>query len=318
MTSYARSAYGSSNPNAGYPANGDFDAWGGYCWPGGVPSSLLGSTSYVTSQGQTLKVSMREEIVPLWNLAFEICDKLHGYTVWANVDGEAWGPWGYENRSISGSDNPSGHSAALSVDINAPYNPYSYTFECDMPPAMVADLESLGLYWGGRYEDQKYDPMHYGFCRAPSTVAGYISKAQALLGDSGEEDMTPDECRQVIRDELVAFFTTDVVKVTGDEMSNPPDYDSTRDAISMRNLRLTSIGSSTVIGRDGKTTVTDTRDELSAFFSTDKIKISGDEMSTPDTYETTRDGRDARTLRLTSIGSAAITGRDGKAPVPPK
>ena len=184
MTNYARSAYGTQNVNAGYPANGDFAAWGGHQWPKGVPASLLGTTSYTpkTAPGQTLRCTVRKELVPLWNLAFEIIDRKHHYAVYASKNNESWGPWAYANRPIAGTQRASGHSAALSVDINAPYNPYSTTFQCNMPPAMVKDLESLGLYWGGRYVGQKYDPMHYGFCRAPSTVAGYIAKAKAILG----------------------------------------------------------------------------------------------------------------------------------------
>jgi hypothetical protein len=180
--SYTRSSYGSSNPNAGRPANGDRSAWGGFAWPNGVPAALLGVTGYTSSFGQHLVVQMRREIVPLWNLAFEIIDRKHRYKVWAIHDGEAWGPWGYENRAVSGTNYPSGHSMGLSVDINAPYNPYARLFESDMPPAMVKDLESLGLYWGGRYENQKYDAMHYGYCFPATSVAGHIAKARQLLG----------------------------------------------------------------------------------------------------------------------------------------
>jgi hypothetical protein len=191
VTNYPRSAYGSSNPNAGYPANGDRAAFGGHAWPAGVPTGLLARTTYTSSKGQRNFVVMRRELVPLWNLAFEICDRKHGYTVWSNHNGENWGPWGYENRAISGTSTASGHSMGLSVDINAPFNPYSYTFQSDMPPKMVADLESLGLYWGGRYQGQKYDAMHFGFCRAPGTLGQYIAKARAILGKPAPKPPAP-------------------------------------------------------------------------------------------------------------------------------
>jgi hypothetical protein len=193
VTNYPKSAYGTYNPNSGKPANGNWSAWGGYCYPGGVPSSLMGTTNYTNrTNGQTMKVQMRKELVPLWNLAFEICDRKHNYTVWANKDGTNWGPWGYANRAISGSNNPSGHSAALSVDMNAPYNPYSSTWCSDMPPAMVADLESLGLYWGGRYTG-KYDAMHYGYCWTPADVPGHITKAQKILGGKPVDPVDPED-----------------------------------------------------------------------------------------------------------------------------
>src|SRR6478609_8619018 len=191
VTNYPRSAYGSSNPNAGYPANGDRAAFGGHAWPAGVPTGLLARTTYTSSKGQRNFVVMRRELVPLWNLAFEICDRKHGYTVWSNHNGENWGPWGYENRAISGTSTASGHSMGLSVDITAPFNPYSYTFQSDMPPKMVADLESLGLYWGGRYQGQKYDAMHFGFCRAPGTLGQYIAKARAILGKPAPKPPAP-------------------------------------------------------------------------------------------------------------------------------
>ena len=104
MANYPKSAYGTYNPNSGKPANGNWNAWGGYCYPGGVPSGLMGSTNYTNkTNGQKMVVQMRKEL---------------------NKIGENWGPWGYANRAISGSNNPSGHSAALSVDMNAPYNGY--------------------------------------------------------------------------------------------------------------------------------------------------------------------------------------------------
>ena len=84
-----------------------------------------------------------------------------------------------------------------------PYNPYSYTFISNMPPAMVADLESLGMYWGGRYVGQKYDAMHFGFCRKPAAVAGYVARARLILGKvtppkpPPEDDVTPEDIDKI-------------------------------------------------------------------------------------------------------------------------
>ena len=77
------------------------------------------------------------------------------------------------------------------MDWNAPYNPYSYTFQSDMPPDMVKEIESCGWYWGGRYEGQKYDAMHYGYCWTPGDVAGHVAKAKSLL--SGVTPPDPDD-----------------------------------------------------------------------------------------------------------------------------
>ncbi len=192
MTNYPREAYGSTNPNAGRPANGDRDAWGGYAWPQGVPGHLLGTTDYVSATaGQRIRVTMRKELVPLWEILFAIADK-HKYPTWAQRNGENWGPWGYENRAVSGTSTPSGHSMALSVDINAPNNPYSTAWQSDMPPALVADYEACGMYWGGRYTG-RYDPMHYGYCFPPSSVGGHIETARRILGGStGGKDWFDD------------------------------------------------------------------------------------------------------------------------------
>lgn len=192
MTWYSRSDYGSHNPNAGHNANGDTAAWGGYQWQNCPPSSLLGTTDYTSRFGQRLRVTTRKEIVELMTLMFRIADK-HNYCVYSNKDGENWGPWGMDCRAVSGTSTPSGHSKGLSMDWNAPYNPYSYTFQSDMPPAMVADVEACGWYWGGRYEGQKYDAMHYGYCFKPADVAGHVAKANSILGSAPIDPLPPEE-----------------------------------------------------------------------------------------------------------------------------
>lgn len=207
-TFYPRSAFGSTNPNAGRPPNGDRAAWGGYAWPQGVPANLLGTTDYQSrSSGQRLRVQVRRELVELYTLAMQIMDQVHGYAVWANVNGENWGPWGYSNRAVAGSNTPSGHSMALSVDFNAPWNPMSSTWQTNMPPPMVADLESLGLFWGGRYTGQT-DTMHYGYCFPPASVAGHVSRARSILAaggggsnptpDPGDDDVTDDQINTIV------------------------------------------------------------------------------------------------------------------------
>jgi D-alanyl-D-alanine carboxypeptidase len=191
VTYYTRDQYGAYNCNAGKPANGDKNAWGGYAWTNCPPGSLLGTTNYAArASGQTLKVQVRKELIELLTLVFQICDK-HNYPVYSSRNGENWGPWGFSCRSVSGTNTPSGHSMALSVDINAPYNPYSYTFQSDMPPDMVKAIESVGWYWGGRYQGQKYDAMHYGYCWTPADVAGHVQKAKEILGGSPPEPPEP-------------------------------------------------------------------------------------------------------------------------------
>jgi len=193
MTSYPRSAYGSVNPNAGRPANGDAAAWGGWQWPNCPPGSLLGTTSYVSRStgGQTIRTQVRAEIVELWNLLFQIADRVHNYPTWSQRNGENWGPWGLACRAVAGSNTPSGHSMALAVDINAPNNPMSSRWQSDMPPPMVAHYESCGMFWGGRFTGT-FDPMHYAYCFAPGSVAGHVARARAILGDAPQPPDPPE------------------------------------------------------------------------------------------------------------------------------
>lgn len=179
MTNFPRSAYG-SNPNAGRPGNGDAAAWGGWQWPNCPPSNLLGRTDFTSRFGERLQVTVRRELVELLTLSFQIAD-MHNYRIFSSVNGVNWGPWGMDCRPVSGTSTPSGHSMGLSWDANAPNNPFSTTWQSDMPPPMVTDLQSLGWFWGGWFSP-RFDPMHYGYCFPPASVAGHVTRARQLLG----------------------------------------------------------------------------------------------------------------------------------------
>jgi len=165
---YPRSAY-NGNPHAGVDVNSD-NGWGGYQWPGGVPRELLAE-----SRSGDVAITARRELTELFGCLVQICEQKHGYKVHGDQT------WSYENRPIAGTQTPSNHSRGRAVDINAPQNPYSSTWQCDMPPAMVADLESLGFYWGGRYVDQPTDPMHYEYWQPPCDVAASVARARSIL-----------------------------------------------------------------------------------------------------------------------------------------
>lgn len=176
-------AYG-PNPHANVDPNADH-GWGGYQWPGGVPAHLLGTAVY---QGRHSKASAqcRKELVELFELVWEIADRKHDYTVYGspNPSGEpTWGPWGYENRPIGGTHSASNHSRGRAMDVNAPRNPQSHTFQSDMPVGMVHDYEACGFYWGGRYTGgTKFDAMHFEYILSPADVPGSVARAKAILG----------------------------------------------------------------------------------------------------------------------------------------
>jgi hypothetical protein len=68
----------------------------------------------------------------------------------------------------------------------------------------------------------------------------------------GGDDMNDadfERIRGMIRSEIRDFFSVQRVRVQGDEMNNPRDYDATRDARDMRAVRLSSIAAAKVTGR---------------------------------------------------------------------
>lgn len=179
----AKASYG-NNPNAGVDPNADH-GWGGWQWPVGVPGYLLATANY-----KAINVIVRKELVELFQLLFQITEAL-GYDIWThnpNGNGEVWGPWSYENRKIGGSfATPSNHSKAKAIDINAPYNPQSHTFQTNLPPEVVSAWEQCGFFWGGRYNGvtTKYDTMHFEYSFSPADVAGHVAKARSILANLG-------------------------------------------------------------------------------------------------------------------------------------
>lgn len=174
---YSLSAYG-ANPHAGRNPNTD-NGWGPYKWPGGVPVGLRGTANY-----KAISVTVRRELIPLFEAMFELTGLL-GYQIWTsnpNGSGEFWGPWSYENRAITGTQQASNHSRARAIDINAPYNPQSRTFTSNIPPAVVSAWERCGFFWGGRYSGgTKYDPMHFEFVMTPADVPACLELARSMI-----------------------------------------------------------------------------------------------------------------------------------------
>lgn len=176
---FTKSDYGSIDPRVGGVNVNDDHGWGGYQWPQGVPQNLLGQARW-----RDLVVTVRVELVPLFQLAFQIADKIgcHIYSMDPSGSGTSWGPWSYENRPISGTSTASNHSRGKAIDINAPQNPRSHTFQSSIPPALVSAWESIGLFWGGRYSGgTQYDPMHFEYAGTPAQVYADIVQAKTIL-----------------------------------------------------------------------------------------------------------------------------------------
>lgn len=178
----ARAAYG-SNPHAGINPNDDH-GWGGYHWPNGVPGNLL---AVVTVPGN-VKIVVRRELAELVGLNYQIAQVKYGRDFHRGWTG------GYENRPIAGTQTPSNHSKGKAIDNDAQDNPMSSIFQCNIPPELVADWESTGWYWGGRYSG-KSDTMHFEYCFSPADVPGHVKRARAILaaalGRAPESPSTP-------------------------------------------------------------------------------------------------------------------------------
>lgn len=184
--SFRLSDYG-PNPNAGRRPSPQ--AWGGHQWPAGVPSNLMGTARHPDRSDAHFPT--RIELIPLWQELMHLAH-LQGYRIWGMNNGVFWGPWGYQNRAISGTSTPSNHSAGIAADINAPNNPQSSSFISDLPPALVNAFETCGFFWGGRYTaPTKFDTMHFEYCFAPANVAAHLARARTLTG--GSAPLPPDK-----------------------------------------------------------------------------------------------------------------------------
>jgi hypothetical protein len=139
----------------------------------------------------------------------------------------------------------------LAVDINAPFNPYSLNWQCDIPPLLVTHWESLGLYWGGRYTGQKYDPMHWGYCLTPADVATSIATAQQILNETPhppEDDVTPADIDAIAKAVVKQLMGTAVVPF------NDPATPGIPVTVSFQNL-LPKLGNWAAVTNDNVNTI---------------------------------------------------------------
>lgn len=164
---FTRSDY-SANPHAGASRN-DAAARG---WGPGWPSNNAHKMGLAEAGG--VKLWVRKEVVPLVEVLLA-CTVERGYDLKGVKD-----DWGYANRPIHGTRVPSNHSWGLAVDLNSTENPMSTKFVSDIPPAVVADWEACGFYWGGRYENRP-DAMHFEYLGRPRDVARHLAEAKAIL-----------------------------------------------------------------------------------------------------------------------------------------
>lgn len=70
---------------------------------------------------------------------------------------------GYSVRNIAGTNTPSLHSYGFAIDIDPSKNPVTWNGQnvTALPPGVGALAAKYGLSWGGAWNGEKRDPMHF-------------------------------------------------------------------------------------------------------------------------------------------------------------
>jgi D-alanyl-D-alanine carboxypeptidase-like protein len=210
----ARSEY-MKKPNVIY-TRGDSRGWGP-----GWPNCDIAKMANFIHRGWKLQV--RKELLPLIQVLFVVSEQ-RGYQI---KPGQTWS---FNCRPIAGTRTPSEHSRGTAIDINAPSNPHSSSFVCDMPTWLPTMFWECGFYWGGWYA--KPDTMHYEYFYRISDVGRHLTKARSLLSHKRMEDtdvLRKGDNNKVVLElqwALYDFFilTGGWKDGDGDELSRDGDY----------------------------------------------------------------------------------------------
>jgi hypothetical protein len=105
----------------------------------------------------------------------------------------------YCKRYINNTRIWSNHAQALAVDINPEDNPQQKPLKTDIPPVVRKAFERHGFKSGARYSTP--DPMHMEYLGLP------VKERQE------EDDMTIDEVRKIVREEIAAAYPSEIAEV---------------------------------------------------------------------------------------------------------
>jgi len=100
---------------------------------------------------------------------------------------------GFADRNIAGSNNKSWHSKGMAIDINPGSNPVTYgepgrAPKTDMPENVGEIAAKYGLGWGGKWDGQKQDAMHFSLGEGPGAIfRGQGLEAASKKGGSGDQ-----------------------------------------------------------------------------------------------------------------------------------
>jgi hypothetical protein len=134
----------------------------------------------------------------------EAFDALHCvFTAWGYVL-RSPGCWGYLCRKITGGSGYSLHAYAITLDVNAPANPYGPRLVTDMPRAMVEAglaIRTKGGHevfgWGGNYRNNK-DAMHWEVVVSPAELALGIDWSTVAGANQEEDWMTSKDAEALL------------------------------------------------------------------------------------------------------------------------
>lgn len=141
----------------------------------------------VTAARSGAKWWLHHEIAPIFNWIVDECERRgylfdHGPT---DVDDD----WGYANRPIRGSNQPSDHSWGLAGDIDAQNFPMGQSRR--QPPAwIIALFEHYRFTYGGRWS--RPDPMHFEFNGTPAEARFIVACLAAAHVASKPVPMPPN------------------------------------------------------------------------------------------------------------------------------
>jgi hypothetical protein len=118
------------------------------------------------------------------------------------------GCWGFAYRDNANDPTRlSRHSGGIAIDVNAPQHPNGVPTLATFTPDQIATCHLIlaechgALRWGGDYQGTP-DAMHWEINPNPAGLAAPVALMQA---DAEGLDMTEDEVRRIIREELDAF-----------------------------------------------------------------------------------------------------------------
>lgn len=126
-----------------------------------------------------LRLPIHRELAPLVAILMDLTEVGYGYDIRPD-----W-TWGYAFRPIAGTSKPSNHSQGTAIDINAPVNPQSFTFQTNIPLKVREMWKAHGFRWGGDYRPPtKYDTMHFEFMQTVTDARRHAANLRSFLGAS--------------------------------------------------------------------------------------------------------------------------------------